>query len=399
VESTECDTLVLGAGIAGCALAYHLTGLGVGPVVVVDPRTVAAGASGRAAGVVTEQLWNEWDVAVTRESHREYAGLCERWEPGAHRVNGFLRFAHAAEARDALRLAHDRLAGWHVRTELLSGPDLHRQVPEGSFGEGALALYSSRDGCVDPAALTGVYARCARERGALFELGAIGSLPVRAEGRWELTTPARRVRARRLVLAAGAWTKRLAAELKHPLPLAPYRTQAALLRPQEPARYDLPTVHDVDRDVYVRPEENGRVLAGDGTQLVEVDPERAPSGGDADFLGHLAESLAERYPAWGNAEVTGAWAGVCCSTPDRRPLIGAVPGGSELYVIAGFNGFGVMRAGGASRRLALLLSEAEGSEEGRELLREVDPARFPGAPRPFVPRPGFTLEAGDDPRF
>jgi len=61
------DVVILGAGIAGAALADHLTRRSL-TVTVVDPRTPAAGASGRAAGIVTEQLWNDWDVLVTRES-------------------------------------------------------------------------------------------------------------------------------------------------------------------------------------------------------------------------------------------------------------------------------------------------------------------------------------------
>src|SRR5208282_571477 len=92
VAIEHLDTVVLGAGIAGCALAYHLAGRHVGAVVVYDPRTPAAGATGRAAGVVTEQLWNEWDVEVARASKNEYAQLAARWDPTAFTANGFARF-------------------------------------------------------------------------------------------------------------------------------------------------------------------------------------------------------------------------------------------------------------------------------------------------------------------
>ncbi len=82
----RADTIVLGAGIAGCALAYHLAGRKVGPVVLYDPQTPSAGATGRAAGVVTEQLWNEWDVEVARASKNEYRGARGPLGPrGVHR--------------------------------------------------------------------------------------------------------------------------------------------------------------------------------------------------------------------------------------------------------------------------------------------------------------------------
>jgi glycine/D-amino acid oxidase-like deaminating enzyme len=399
VESSTVDVAVLGAGIAGGALAYHLAVAGVTPVALLDPRPPAAGASGRAAGIVTEQLWNEWDVEVTRESHREYAALCGRLRPSAHRRNGFLRFTTDPSAQEALRSGHERLRQWRVPTELLGPAEIRRLLPEARCEEGVLGLYSAADGCVDPATLTALYVEEAGRLGVSVQVGTEVRLRGREGAHWIVATASGDVRARRLVLAAGAWTKRIAGELGHPLPLAPYRTQAALLRPEAAARHDLPSSHDIDRDVYVRPEEHGRLVAGDGTELVEVDPERVSYGASEAFVEHLAEALAASWPAWGDSAVEGAWAGVCTSTPDRRPLIGEIPGENGLYAITGFNGFGVMRAAGAARRLAVLLAEAEGSAEGRELLAPVDPARFAGPPRPFAPRPGFTLEGGDAPRF
>jgi sarcosine oxidase, subunit beta len=395
----EVELAILGAGIAGCALAYHLALLGNGPTVVIDPRTPAAGASGRAAGVVTEQLWNPWDVEVVRESHREYATLCGQWEPNAYRRNGFVRWSHRAEAVGPLTEAVERLRGWGVTVELLDGSKLERRMPEAAFGAEAVGLDSPHDGCVDPTALTGIYAEAARSRGVRFELGTGPPRIQREDGRWLVHVPTVEVRARRLVLAAGAWTKAIAGQLGQTVPLTPYRTQLTLLRPSAPARPELPTGHDIDEDVYVRPEANGRILAGNGTESVEADPERFATGGDDRFLDHIATSLSTRWPRWGDSEVVAAWAGVCCSTPDRRPLIGAVPGASDLFVIAGFNGFGVMRGGGAARRLALLLSEAEGASAGREQLAPVDPGRFPPGTLGRPPRPGFTLEGGSDPRF
>src|SRR5579871_5523395 len=82
----------------------------------------------------------------------------------------------------------------------------------------------------------------------------------------------------------------------------------------------------------------------------------------------------------------------------REPL-GPVTGAEGLYALTGFNGFGVMRAGGAARRLADLLTEGDEAHRPREALQPVWPGRFGGAGVPFAPKPGFTLEAGDDPRI
>lgn len=391
------DVLILGAGIAGCALAYHLGAAGRASV-VLDPRPRAGGASGRAAGIVTEQLWNDWDIAVTRFAHAEARQLLEGQEPRSYWHNGFLRWTTRADLRPSLEKAATRLRGVGVRVRLVDAQEMNQLVPAARLGPDAFGLYSAEDGCVTPSALVEAYARQARELGATIEAGvALDDVAPLGAG-WSVRAGARAWTARHLVVAAGAWSKALLEKLGHPLPLCPYRTQAALLRPVRGTADEFPSVHDLDTDVYVRPELAGRVLAGDGTESVEADPERFVEGGDEGFLAHLAESLEGPAPAWGGAEVVASWAGVCTATLDRRPLVGPVPGAPGLFVMTGFNGFGVMRAGGIAHRLARRLAHPD-EAAAHDALAEVRPDRFPGPVRPFPPGPGFTLEAGDDARF
>jgi glycine/D-amino acid oxidase-like deaminating enzyme len=398
--SAAADVLILGAGVAGCALAHHLADRGVGSVHVYDPRTPAAGASGRAAGVVTEQLWDRWDVEVTRESHQEYAALCRRWEPSAYRQNGFLRWTANPQALKVLEEARERLRDWGVEVEEPSRLELQRLVPEGRFDDISGALYTPKDACVTPSAITALYAESARRAGVVFDFGQPMQELGRDGSRWKVEASGAVYRARMLVVAAGAWSKRILNDLGRPLPLSPYRTQAALLRPPRATAESFPTVHDIDLDVYLRPEDHGRILGGDGTETNEADPDRFATGGDAKFLEHLASSLGERLPGWADSEVVSSWGGVCTATLDRHPLIGPVPQEEGLFVMTGFNGFGVMRAGGAARRLADLLVAGAESDAGREGLGPAWPGRFlPSDSRSFPPRPGFTLEGGDAPRF
>jgi len=398
VTVERVEVLVLGAGIAGCALAHHLRAKGVGPVAVFDPETPGAGATGRAAGIVTEQLWDRWDVEVTRFAKAEYARLAARWSPTAFRTNGFARWTREPTAATALREAAARLREWGVPVEPLTADELAQKVPWGRFDGILAAMWSPEDAVVAPSTIGEIYAESARNTGVEFLLGRPMASFARSGNRWALETAGRRLEAPSAVVAAGAWSKRLLASVGHPLPLAPYRTQAAVLRPNPPVPGEFPSVHDIDVDVYVRPEEAGRILAGDGTQLVEVDPMTFQPGGDSSFVENVASTFAERFPGWAEAELVRAWAGVCVSTPDRHPLVGPVPGAAGLYTITGFNGFGVMRAGGAAERLAAVLA-SNGGEPEMDRLAPVDPRRFTGPVVPFSPRPGFTLEGGNDPRF
>jgi sarcosine oxidase subunit beta len=391
------DVVVLGAGIAGTALAYHLASRSVS-VTVVDPRTPAAGASGRAAGIVTEQLWNEWDVAVTRESREEYRTLSHG--DGSVFVEApFVRLTADPVIADALHQAATRLRGWGVPVDEVDADRLGAWFPGGTFGRLRGAIASRSDACVTPSTITTLYLDGARARGAETALGAPVPAPEHRDGTWTVRSGERAIRSRSLVVAAGAWSKQLFAGLGRPLPLTPYRTQAAVLLPPS-ASGGGPgvSVHDLDTDVYARPEANGRILAGDGTEWFETDPERFVQGADASFLAHLAESLGLWVPEWGASSVVGAWAGVCTATLDRRPCIGPVDADRSLYAITGFNGFGVMRSGGAARRLADLLA-APDSPAARAALAPVLPSRFGGEAPSFSPVPGFTLEDGNVPRF
>ncbi|MGI0131982.1 MAG: NAD(P)/FAD-dependent oxidoreductase, partial [Thermoplasmata archaeon] len=232
--------LILGAGVSGCALAFHLTKRSVGPVVVYDPATPAAGATGRAAGVVTEQLWDRWDVEVTRESHREYARLCQRWEPGAYLLNGFVRWTANRDALPALDQARARLRGWGVEIEDADAGDLARWLPEGRFEDVAGALFSPHDACVTPSSLATIYAEGARQAGATFDFGRPFGGVHREGDRWEIDAAHGTLSAPHLVVAAGAWSKRILLAAGHPLPLVPYRTQAAVLLPPVPRTETFP---------------------------------------------------------------------------------------------------------------------------------------------------------------
>ena len=393
----RADVVVLGAGVAGAAVAYHLARRHVGSVVALEARTPAAGATGRAAGIVSEQLWDRWDVEAVRASKEEYAALAARLAPGAYRVNGFVRWTANERIARALDQRSQELRSWGVEVRDLDASGLGRLLPAGRTDDLRAIAYAPGDAVVAPSTLAEAYVAEGRRLGVDWRFGSpVTSLRRNGEA-WDVPCRGTSFRAPQLVVAAGAWSKGVLAAAKAPLPLAPYRTQAAVLDRPGGFPGDGPSFHDLDVDVYGRPEENGRLLAGDGTERVEADPETFVPTGDPEFIEHLADAVERRLPGWTDATLVRAWAGVCVATPDRRPLIGPVPTAPGLHVLTGFNGFGVMRAAGAAQQLAELL--AVGGAAAEERLASVSPARFPPGSPAFAPRPGFTLQAGVDPEF
>jgi len=396
VAEERADALVIGAGVAGAAVAYHLARRGLGRVVAFEARTPAAGATGRAAGIVSEQLWDRWDVEVVRESKAEYAALASRAAPGIYRTNGFLRWTTDEEVAEALRARVAELRAWNADVRLIEPNELVRLLPAVRVDDLVAIAYAPTDAVVAPSSLAEAYVAEGRRLGVDWKLVAPVGRISRQGAAWSWSTRGTTYTAPVAVVAAGAWSKQLLTASGFPLPLAPYRTQAAVLTLPERLPESAPSFDDLDTDVYARPEENGRLLAGDGTERVEADPETFVPTGDPEFVAHLAESFQERLPTWADARLVRAWAGVCVATPDRRALVGPVPGAPGLYTITGFNGFGVMRAGGAAARLVEAIVGGGAAGAG---LASVNPERFAGRLPSFTPHDGFTLQAGDDPAF
>ena len=397
MATERADALVVGAGLAGAAVAYHLARRGFGRVVALEADTPAAGATGRAAGIVSEQMWDRWDVEVVRESKAEYAALAARSAPGAYRTNGFLRWTSDPEVAAAIRERVSELRSWGVNVDSLDPADLATVFPGVRTDDLVGVAYAPADAVVGPSALAEAYIAEGRRVGVSWTFGArVGALERGREG-WSCSCAGTRYTSPTAVVAAGAWSKALLAASGHPLPLAPYRTQAAVLSVPGGVPETTPSFDDLDHDVYARPEDNGRVLAGDGTERFETDPRTYVTAGDETFVAHLAEAFEDRVPAWSEASLVRAWAGVCVATPDRRPLVGPVASAPGLFVITGFNGFGVMRAGGAAARLVAVIAGDGPAAVGR--LQGVHPDRFGGRLPEFFPKDGFTLQAGADPRF
>jgi sarcosine oxidase, subunit beta len=394
VPVERADALVVGAGLVGAATAFHLARRRYGRVIGLEVGTPAAGATGRAAGIVSEQAWNRWDVDVIRESKEEYRALAARVAPGTYRTNGFVRWTADERVAELVRERLDEWRAWGVNVRELHPSELDGLFPGVRSSDLAAIAYAPEDAVAAPSALAEAYVAEGRRLGVDWRFGAAVDRLTAADGGWSWTDGTTTYRSPVAVIAAGAWSKRLLEATGAPVPLAPYRTQAAVLSVPGGASEAIPSFDDLDSGIYARPEENGRVLAGNGTEGVEADPTAFATTGDDAFVARIAEGFDARVPAWSDATVVRAWAGVCVATPDRRPVVGELPGAAGLYAITGFNGFGVMRAAGAASRLAEAIA---GGDAARERLRPADPARFGGRSFSFAPKEGFTLQGGADP--
>jgi glycine/D-amino acid oxidase-like deaminating enzyme len=376
--------IVVGGGILGVSVAYWLARLGEPSVALFEARQLSAGATGRAAGFVTPQLWNPLDIELVKLSADEF-GEQDSTQPLVRQV-GLVTLADAGKSGRALERLHQRLVAAGIPARLIDAREIHALLPNIRTGERVAACYDEFSGYVNPTPFVEARAREASGLGVtvyaaervqriLAEDGHVTGVGVKDKA----------VEADEVVIAGGAWSGGLLRTVGVELPLKAYRTWAALLQTAwSPAA---PMLHDTLLDFYVRPEGTDKVFFGDGTELRESDPDRVHDAPSWEFRTEVAAKFGQRFPVATGAAITSGWSGVDTATPDRFPLLGAVPGKRGLYIGTGMQGMGIMRGPALGRCVAHMLLRKRAPLD----VSAYAPARFSTA-ADFPIQPGFTLD-------
>jgi glycine/D-amino acid oxidase-like deaminating enzyme len=257
---------------------------------------------------------------------------------------------------------------------LLDGAAVAERLPGHDADDVAVGALARDAACVYPAADTEAGADRAADAGATIRTGTPVAL---AESGTTVETPDGPRSFDAVLLAAGAHSRDLLADVSVPIPVKPYRVQACQTGS---VATDLPIWYDATESYYARPRDGG-LLVGDGTEEREADPDAYDRTADDDFvsvsLDRVTAAVGERPP------VDRAWAGVCTATPDRNPLVGPVER-DGLFVATGWHGHGFMRAPALGETVA-------GQIRGGDGIDAFDPRRFEGDEE-FAVIEGMTVE-------
>jgi glycine/D-amino acid oxidase-like deaminating enzyme len=379
---TGGEVAVVGAGAVGLTAAYDMAARGL-DVTVFDRDGVASGATGRAAGVVYDAYAEDVDAELAARALDRFRSFADG-ESFSFVDCPYVMLAREGDERtaEAIETAADRMRE-HGRSVSVVGPGTLAERFPVRTDDVAVAAVAENAGWCD----TESYARLLAGRA---EAAGVDLHPTTEVGlsRDPLGVSVGRVVRRfdAVLVAAGAHTKRLFAAVDLPVPLKPYRVQA--LTSREP--YDGPMVYDASASFYCRPHPTG-LLAGDGTEPVEADPDDWERRADESFRTTLRGHLADRLDH--HARVDRSWAGLCTATPDGDPLLGELESG--LFVAAGWHGHGFMRAPAIGERVALQIAASLGrdpeDDEPPAGVAAFDPTRFTGTEE-FEIREGMTLE-------
>jgi sarcosine oxidase subunit beta len=328
-------------------------------VTLFERGEVAAGSSGRAAGICYDAYADRRDVRVAQRAIDRFRTLAPSF-----RACPYVLLAREADQAAAIESLAGRMADRGVRVDLLDGDALAAAFPglvaadAGVTADVQAAAVVRNAGLVDPPAFTAAMADRAREAGATVRT----ETPVSLDGPRSVVTAAGTETFDAVVVAAGPATGSLVAEAGVDLALACYRAQALVT---DPLPVDPPTVFDATDHYYLRPWGEG-VLFGDGVST-DIDPTDWDPTADEAFRQRGVECLEAALGV--EATVDRAWAGLCTATPDRDPLVGPVAPG--LFVATGWHGHGLMRAPAIAESLAAQVLGGDG-------ISGFDPTRFDG---------------------
>ena len=347
--SQTADVIIIGGGIVGASIGYHLRQDGFdGDVVVIENDfTYARAAAPMSMGGIRQQYSAACNVALSRYCLPFYEAfdthMAGAWGmPQAHfHQRGYLRLMHP-ENQDAIRQIYERQRDLGVAIELLSPDAVQKLLPhlntEGLVG----GIYGPNDGYINPRGALQGFVEKSRELGCRWLQDEVldfdpvsSSVTTRHHGT---------LSAGRLVVAAGAWSARLALLAEIDLPVQPVRRQACYVTLPVNLGYKFPMVLDRIHDMSFRhdTETDDHLLV---TRTIRDEPPGFNFDWDHEaFTTQIVPFMRHYLPTCGEVQLQRGWAGHYGVTPDENPIIGPHPAHDRLYMAVGFSGHGVMLA-------------------------------------------------------
>jgi sarcosine oxidase subunit beta len=338
---SKAEIVIVGGGVMGLSIAYHLARNGLTDVIVIERGYLAEGASGRNGGGVRQQWSTEVNIRLMQES----VELCRRFavDLGVNvwfRQGGYLFLARSAKevARLERNIGLQNRCGVHTR--MLDPKEARDIVPELDLTGIVGASYNPSDGILFPWPFLWGYARQAASLGArIFTQTPVGSIEPQAGGGYVVKTPRGAVSARRLINATGAWSPQLAAMIGVEVPTHPIRHEICSSEPLKP--FLKPMVSELSSGLYCSQSMRGEIVGG---VTVPGHGSTYAMGSTLEFLATYARRLVRLMPILGEVKILRQWAGPYDQSPDGNPILGAPAGHPDFFLACGFVGHGFMMA-------------------------------------------------------
>ena len=360
---SHARVVIVGGGVIGCSILYHLTKNGWRDVVLVERKELTAGSTWHAAGgfhTVNGNANVSRLQAYTCGIYKEIEALSGQ-ETGAHYVGGLL--VAATDTRwEFLQAEHARHRVLGLQSELIRPDEVRRMCPIMEVNDVRGAIYDPIEGYVDPAGATHAYAKAARAQGATICLRTmVTGLERRPSGEWLVKTDKGDITAEHVVNAAGLWAREVGRFVGQELPLVPMEHHYLITEDiPELAQLgrELPAIADLDGGIYLRQERSGILMGVYEKNAVPWAASATPWDyaedelliPDLDRLGDDLTHGFARFPVIAESGIKRIVNGPFTFSPDGNPLVGPIGHLPGYWVAAGcMAGFVQGGAGSAAR--------------------------------------------------
>jgi len=336
------DVVIVGGGVIGASIAYHLTARGVSNVVVLEKETLGAGSTGKNAGGIRQQFSSEINVRLSQLSLPRFERFADEFGIDiAFQQVGYLFLI--TEERDVAPFQRS-LALWErlgVPARRVERDEIRSIFPEIVIDDVLFGTFCHADGHADPTSILNGFVARARGAGARFrERSAVTGIDTDGGRVCAVRVGEERIACDVVIDAAGAWAPEIGRMVGVALPIRPLRRQIFVTDSAPGLDHAIPLTVEMASSLYMH-RESGGILMG------MADPNDGPGYCETvnwDFVPTVVERALARLPLLAGASVRSGWAGLYEDTPDKHPIIGAIDAVAGFIVAAGFSGHGLMHA-------------------------------------------------------
>ena len=353
--------VVIGGGIVGCSVAYHLGKMGLTDVLLIERAKLTSGSTWHAAGLVgqlrtsaniTQMLG--YSVALYDRLEAE-TGLATGWKR-----NGGLRLACNAERWTEVKRQATTAKSFGLEMHLLSAKEAQDLWPLMQIDDVVGAAFLPTDGQASPSDIAMSLAKGARQSGVTIKEGVrVTGIEIERGAVRAIATDQGRIACEKVVICAGQWSREIGRMAGVNIPLVSVQHQYLITEPIPGVKPNLPTLRDPDRLTYWKEEVGGLVMGGYEPNPKPWAESGIPEGfefqllpNDLEHFEPILELAAGRVPAMQTAGIKSFINGPESFTPDGNFILGEAPEVRGIFVGAGFNAFGIASGGGAGMVLA-----------------------------------------------
>ena len=356
----NAKVVVIGGGVVGCSVAYHLAKSGWKDTVLLERDQLTSGTTWHAAGLVSQLGPSAAITKIRKYSIDLYKELEKKVDHSAGlKLNGALSIAENTGRWEELKRQATTAQLYDVDVQILSKEKIKKDFPIINEKNIIGGILMPGDGAADPVGVTYMLAKAARLEGAkIFEKSPVEKILIKNKRVEGVIVNRKKVECEYLVLASGMWSRQIGEKIGVSVPLYPAEHFYIITEPIKNLSKNLPTIRDFDNSSYIK-EDAGKILVGifEGKSIAAFDktnrvPEDFSFGEFPENFEHFEPYLSaaiKRFPVLEKAGIKKFFAGPESFTPDTNTLLGEVPEVKNFFLCCGLNSIGIGSGGGVGK--------------------------------------------------